>query len=366
MSKKRVLVVTLFDDNNIGNRLQNYALQYALKECGVQVTVLDNGYTTKPTVKRRIIVGIQAILGDFGIRKYRGEYQKYITKEKRRKANEEFDKNSIGDIVSVGNKRVLQMDWTDYDIAIAGSDQIWHRWSKDRYELPFYYLEFMPPEKRVAYAASFGFEDIPQEDYAQHEKGLKGMKYISCREKSGCKIVSEVIGEDVPRVLDPTLLLDASEWRKIEGQATISFKNIKKYAFIYFLGKQDVEYKGQIKNIMEIQGIENVIDFSDTNNQNIRNCGPCEFLSLIDHAEYVFTDSFHCTVFSILFEKNFLVFRRKQYGFEKMFGRIEDLLASVDKLDCIYGGSNRKATNDFKELYEVSIQYLNKVMESKL
>lgn len=84
---------------------------------------------------------------------------------------------------------------------------------------------------------------------------------------------------------------------------------------------------------------------------------------MINNAEYVFTDSFHCTVFSVLFNKEFTVFRRQQAGFENMFGRIEDLLASKNALEHIYGGTAIEPTNDFDKLYDASIAYLEDILK---
>lgn len=113
---------------------------------------------------------------------------------------------------------------------------------------------------------------------------------------------------------------------------------------------------------MQEKGIDRLIDFFDFNDKDICESGPSEFLRLIDRAKYVFTDSFHCTVFSIIFEQDFTVFRRIQPGFEKMFDRIEDLLASTDKLKHIYGGTSQEPRNDFHELYVYSVHYIENIL----
>lgn len=359
---KKALLVTLFDDNNIGNRLQNYALQHILELQNANVSVVDNGYTNDPTIKDKIKIIIKQCLGIIGIEKYRYSYQRFLSARMKRAANKKFNENNIHNIIKLSNTQIFNYDWSAFDIAIAGSDQIWHRWGDDKLELPFYYLQFMPKTKRAAYAASFGFEDFSEQDIEQHKKGLQEMEHISCRELSGCKLVAEVVGRDVSRVLDPTLLLNATDWRKIEAQALEYARTQKNYAFVYFLGEQTEKYKKYIRDIMRNQEIDKIIDFSNYMDKNISECGPADFLSLIDHAEWVFTDSFHCTVFSVLFDKKFTAFRREQEGFENMFGRIEDLLASTNKLECIYGGTKRLATNDFDKLYSDSMNYISMIM----
>lgn len=362
MSRKKILIVTLFDDNNIGNRLQNYALQQVLLNYNADVTIIDNYYTSKPTRQDALKAITKEILGIFGVKKYRGSYQRYIGFKTRQKANQRFDKNNLKDIIIMSTEQVFKANWNDYDLAIAGSDQIWHKWHDDELELPFYYLQFMPPEKRVAYAASFGFENFPKLDFQYHKDGLEGMKLISCREKSGCELIKSTIGKDVLHVLDPTLLLSAAEWRKLEEQATNFSKHKKNYVFVYFLGEQTVEYKNYINEVMKQKNIKNIVNFMDSRNRRINNCNPCDFLVLIDHADYIFTDSFHCVVFSLIFNKEFTTFRRKQPGFEQMFGRIEELLESRGKFNCIYGENMKKSANNFDELYKASMQYIQQAL----
>lgn len=131
---------------------------------------------------------------------------------------------------------------------------------------------------------------------------------------------------------------------------------------MYFLGEITDEYYDFIRSTMEENNINEVFDFFDESKSHFVEKGPSEFINLIDNAEYVFTDSFHCTVFSLLFNKRFKVFRRQQTGFEKMFGRIEDLLASKGALEHIYGETEIKPTNDFDKLYNDSIKYLELIL----
>ena len=94
-NKKNILLVTLFDDNNIGNRLQNYALQHTLELYNTKVSIIDNGYTNHATIKFKIKVIIKKCLGIIGVDKYRYSYQQYLSSKAKRVANEEFDKNNI-------------------------------------------------------------------------------------------------------------------------------------------------------------------------------------------------------------------------------------------------------------------------------
>lgn len=362
---KKILLVTLYDDNNIGNRLQNYALQKKVMDYGIEVTTLNNYYTTAPNSIDKVKILIKKVIGTLGNSKYKDDYEKYLAQKKIRNCNKKFDRNNLMRVLKIKNKDAFNYDWSKYDLAITGSDQVWHKWRNDVFELPYYYLQFISKEKRTAYAASFGWVKLPEKDISQHRQGLLEMKNISCREKIGCDLVEECTGKIVPRVLDPTLLLSVSDWNEIEKQACSIdvIENKKRYSFVYLLGEITSEYISFMKKVMKENHIDTIIDFRKETSLKIMNNGPAEFIKLIDNAEYVFTDSFHCTVFSVLFDKKFTVFRRQQVGFEKMFGRIEDLLASKGALEHIYGGTDKSETNDFEKLYEDSIEYLEDVLE---
>lgn len=360
--KKKILLVTLFDEHNIGNRLQNYALQQILKRYNAEVTTLDNGYTKTLSKKDWVKIHIKRILGILGNKQYRKEYQKYAWTKCLETACREFDKRNLSHICKTDNLKVFQQNWDSYDLAIAGSDQIWHKWRDDSQELPYYYLQFMPHQKRFAYAASFGFETFPQEDINQHVEGLKQMKAISCREKSGCELAEKILGCKVPHVLDPTLLLSAQEWRELEKQGGTFVRKQTKYVLVYFLGAVSQEYKDYIEKIKREASIYKTIDFTDRNELETVKNGPAGFLALVDNADFVFTDSFHCTVFSVLFDKKLTVFKRIQPGFEKMFDRIEEFLSSVNRLECVYGEKTKRGTNDFAIMKQQSFQYIETVL----
>lgn len=355
---KKILLVTLQDNCNIGNRLQNYALQKVLEKFGADVTNLDNGYTPKLSLKEHIKIQIKRFLVCLGYEKYR----EAVNLQYRRHVIEEFSKTHISDIKRVTYDNVFEKNWNSYDLAIVGSDQVWHRWRENPNELPYYYLKFMPKEKRVSYAASFGFEKFPVIDKEKHIEGLQDMRAISCREKSGCALVAEETGRNALQVLDPTLLLNADDWRAVESDISSIVEQGEKFAFIYFLGNIEEDYRNLIDEVAKEKKLR-IVNFMDMQDRKIANCGVGEFIRFVDRADYVLTDSFHCAVFSILFKKEFTVFRRKQAGFEKMFGRIEDLLASTGNIACIYGGTERQALNNFEKIYKDSMEYINEILE---
>lgn len=357
---KKVLQVTLFDNGNIGNRLQNYALYTLLTLRGCEVTNLKDRTYYVPDTKVRIKNQIKHILGIFGSKKYKAKYQQYKGDLKRREALKNFSKSFIPNVIDASNG-IDNIDFSSFDLGIVGSDQVWHHWNDDDKELPYFYLEFLPEEKRNAYAASFGFDEFPAADLEQHKYGLSHMHRISCREQSGCNLVKSVIGNEVPHVLDPTLLLSADDWRKLEDHANDYVRSLHDYVFVYFLGTITDEYKREIE--AKAKG-KKIISFTDWNNKDIWDCGPVEFLYLIDHSDYFLTDSFHGTVFATLFNKDFTVFRRKQEGFEKMFSRINELLISTGQEEKAYGGIDKfDGIEKFTVLKKRSLDYIDSLLK---
>lgn len=358
--KKKILQVTLFDNNNIGNRLQCYALYKQLSNEECDVALLRDRKDYVPIRNDLLKNQVKHVLGLFGNKKYQQKYLAWKGRIARQAAMRAFSESHLGKVIDASDG-TDGIDFSSYDLGIVGSDQVWHHWNDNDNELPFFYLEFLPPEKRAAYGASFGFDQFREDDFQQHKDGLNHMKYISCRETRGCELVKEVTGRDVSHVLDPTLLLDASEWEKLETSANAFVKSQHDYIFIYFLGNITEEYQAEIEK--KANG-KKIINFGDLTDMDIASCGPIEFLYLIHHADYILTDSFHGTVFCTIFNKPFTVFRRKQEGFENMFGRIEDLLKSTDQCDHAYGGIDQSVKVDsFETIKDRSLVYLNHILQ---
>lgn len=141
--RKKALLVTL-QDNNIGNRLQNYAMQLILEKFNLKVTNLDNGYSAI-SIKAEIKDLIRYALSIAGLRK---DGAAIFYRKKRYRINKKFTNTYIHNINKVTYSDVYQKNWDSYFIGFVGSDQVWHKWRDDNNELPYYYLEFLPKEKR--------------------------------------------------------------------------------------------------------------------------------------------------------------------------------------------------------------------------
>jgi polysaccharide pyruvyl transferase WcaK-like protein len=213
------------------------------------------------------------------------------------------------------------------DAFVCGSDQIWNPITHND---PTYFLGFVPRQKRIAYAPSIGVSSIPIEKRGLMQHYLLEMAYVSVREDTGASLIRELTGREVPVVLDPTLLLSASHW---EGYIS-SGAAAKPYVLCYFLEAdsymREIAFRIAERNNWSVVMIpSNKVDFQPCARsvEKRYDCGPIEFLECIKGASFVCTDSFHGSVFSTIFRKPFLSFRRYENQREAaLFSRITHLL----------------------------------------
>lgn len=203
----------------------------------------------------------------------------------------------------------------EYDMVLLGSDQVWNPLNFGSH---YYTLEFVPDNiKKVAYSPSFGVSKIPQNQLKATKKYLERIECISVREKQGQNIIKELTGRTAPIVVDPTLLLDIKQWKEIYSENRLVKE---KYIFCYFLGTNPKHRKfaNDLKTktgytIVTLPYMDEIVkgdfDFAD---KQLFEAGPSEFLNLVCNAEFVCTDSFHGTIFSIVHHKNFFTFRRHE------------------------------------------------------
>ena len=251
---------------------------------------------------------------------------------------------------------------TKYNVIITGSDQLW---SPAGLPTNFYNLMFVDDKtKKVSYASSFGVKKIPWYQKNRTRAYLKRLDYISVRENNGAIIVKELIGKDVPVVLDPVCMLDSNEWASLISKEKIIKE---KYIFAYFLGKNQ-EYRREVEKLskklgMKIVALKHLDQYvkEDENfgDYTLYDVGPREYLNLLKNAEYIFTDSFHGSMFSIIFNKQFVVFNRyKKNSKHSKNSRIESLCSNL-------GLNHARYTGDIMSIIENPIGYadINKKLD---
>lgn len=214
-----------------------------------------------------------------------------------------------------------------YDAYICGSDQIWNPNFCDSDDN--YFLAFAPRDKRIAYAPSFGVSSIPWIYRTKYKVRLNAIPYLSVREVTGQKIIKQITGRDVPVVIDPTLLISREDWTEISEQSYLKLPD--HYILTYFIGIDKYIHDSIHKTKSFFHGLEVINLVFDQSSY-----GPCDFLKLISHADFVLTNSFHGMVFCINFEVPFMVCKsNKDIGKTSGFSRMEDLLVSLGLEDRI-------------------------------
>lgn len=193
-----------------------------------------------------------------------------------------------------------------YDALICGSDQIWNL---TRHDDPIWFLYFTRGwnEKiKFAYAPSIA-DKIPSQYYDHVKDYIGNLDQVSVRESVDVDQLKMITGEDTFHACDPVFLLSQNEWSRLIPKVDIKYP----YIFCYFISTGEYAVS-VVKKLKEITGLDvlhvnvNVRDRFDSK-WDIRNCSPFEFISYIKNAMYVCTNSFHCTAFSLLFRKNFVV-----------------------------------------------------------
>lgn len=307
----RVGIVTIADFNNYGNRLQNYALQQVIKSFGMDCV---SYVSFKPKYVKYLIKTLLE-------KDDRNLFSKRMDIV-RMKNFLHFDQKYVHSI-ETRNMQFPESLGTECDYFVAGSDQIWNPlWSQALYHNTF--LQFVPENKRIAFAPSFGTEDIPKELVEKYKKGLNEFFALSVREEVGQEIIKSLTGKDVDVLIDPTLLISAPEWDKILKKPNGMREN-EQYLLEYFLGDLSPKQNKEFEVISSKYNFKR-IKLLDKDQELFYTAGPSEFLYLIKNANLIVTDSFHASVFSFIFNKPFLVYSRKGV-MNGMTSRIETLLA---------------------------------------
>lgn len=354
--------------NNYGSLLQSYALQEKVKENGLEPEIIRykepywrillrmrDAELFKVTLKKLLLSKVIGL-------KHAGLKTNLA---KRANAFEQFRKDFIVRPVVCKTRVQLTKQAKEYPLVLLGSDQLWHPMNLKK---DFFTLSFVPDNvKKVAYAASFGVSDIAKNMRQAYKTYLNRFDFISCREDSGTRIVRELTGKDVPVVCDPSVLMTAQEWTPMLSDKV---KPEGKYIFCYFLGNnpQQREFVKALKDVLKCQivALPHIVEYVDSDEEYADmlpyNVGPSEFMYLIKNAEFVCTDSFHATVFSLQFHKQFLVFDRFENGKgNSTTSRIETLLGVVNHPDRLIRKTD-EALNHINDIKEMDYSDVDKML----
>lgn len=371
MQDKKIALVTCYFQPNYGSQLQAYATQKFFDDIHVpNETIIIDGLKGEIN-KAKYKYFLSKIFDANTIKDKWATVKKVIAKKgnptyavhlaERYHMFDDFAQHEFHLSERYSSFAELSHAANGYDMFVVGSDQLW---LPSNIAANYYTLNFVPTNvPKMALATSFGISQLPKAQAKIAQQFLPRIEYCSVREVSGQKLIKNLTGRDVPVVCDPTILFTAEEW----GHGVSKERFVKdKYLLCYFLGNNPIqrEFVKKIKaltgyKIVQLQHCDEFIasdeSFPDEAPYNV---GAKEFIRLIRDAEYVFTDSFHCSVFSMLHAKKFFTFRR--YNNDSIVstnGRIYSLLSLV-------GEENRllKGDENPQDILAMDIDY-NKVHE---
>lgn len=338
---KKIGLCACYNTKNFGSMLQTLATEKELEELGFDYEIIRYSRKLTPALIIRSLSRIPEMIKHKQDRFKQDKRLNHFPEVKKgiKTRNAYFDQfmnetfvhfspvyDTFGQLVKAAK---------NYDAVLVGSDQLWR---PEGYTTGFYTLEFVPDEvKKIAYATSFGVSQIPVRKRSTAKKFLNRIEHISVRELRASEMVKELTGRTVTTVVDPTLLFDAEQWDKIIPVAPVEEVG-EHYIFCYLLGT-NTEHRKAVEMLAKKTGcsivtiphldefVENDLHFGD---KQLYNVGPAEFVNLIRYAEYVCTDSFHGSVFSILNHKQFVTFSRfADESKNSRNSRIESLLSQT-------------------------------------
>lgn len=344
--KKHVFVVTWFASENYGTCLQAYATKTVLEEYA-QVKFLDRRTYYSIMKTNYLIPKLKsAIMRKLNFKPSNSIYETYEDAHKRRVDKVSKLAGQNYDIVSINSKKSLQEidDWAD--CYLVGSDQMWNPWMLS----PAYLLDFVPNDStkpKYSYATSFGVDNIPNGKKKIYQKYLPLFSQISVREHRAAELVKELGGKDVKVDLDPTFLLRQKDWRTFASQSDSceQYGLNEDYVLCYFIGAPEFDHLATAKIIAEKIGAKVVLlptkekDYQSNDQDVIVLADACayDFVSLVDHARLVCTDSFHAVVFSFLMETAFFDFPRFKKGDKySQEARLKNIMEKFSLMDSFW------------------------------
>ena len=386
MENKKIGCVIAYTEghNNYGTSLQGYAMLKKIQQLGYEVEVIK--YIKRLSTWQKIKFVVNALrAGEWKNIKHRLTSKQMLKKypvyaagiaERTTAVNAYKQKKLIPLFHEYIGYDALHKGSLNYAAVVVGSDQVWTPMS-----LPnkFFNLLFVSDSvRKVAYASSFGVSEIPSFQRKATGAYLDRFYKIGVREQRGKEIVEELSHQKATVVADPTMLLSREEWEQEIADAHTTTEEL--YIFCYFLGTNQ-EARKAAKELKEKTGYkiitirhmdEYVPEDELFGDEAPYNVDPNDFVKYISRAAYVCTDSFHCTVFSILFHRQFMTFYRFAEGSKTgRNSRINSLFDLFELQERLYKGDINKITNPIdynsvdeklSELRKESIYFLNECL----
>ena len=373
----KIGIITFNSAHNYGAVLQAWALQEYLKNEGHQVEIINYRLPATDNLYKIFKPRNPFKHGKLNKAVHVLQYiKKMKTEPDRARKYREFERfinhtlNTTEPITKFGDLNKANFD---YDIMIAGSDQIWNG-GLTKGVNPAYLLAFGKDNiKRVSYAASIGRDEIPEVEHTLFQRYLRNFDYISVREEKAKEAVSKLTDKPVSVVLDPTLLLDREMYDRLKKDPKVNQDYI--YVHNVHLKKIDKRLNMMAEEVSKRTGlpiIHNREDYNFTNElKKFAGGSPEEFIGYIANAKYVIANSFHATVFSIIYHRDFITIPHFQNP-ERMrhlldsLGIVSHLIADIHELPEDLTEMNidyDKVEKARLSLREESVKFLKAAME---
>ena len=367
-----ILILTQPLHTNYGGLLQAYALQQILKGMGHDVVTDRLGVVRKLPLWNRALRFLYhavqfCILKNHRYYPYRYLFVSFDKESKAKRSisinTERFVNTHIDtiDLLTRSNESVIDAV-RQFDAIVVGSDQVWRATMSD---IPTYFLSFTKAinVKRIAYAASFGTDDLNEYskmDMKIASESIKLFDAVSVREKSGVHLCRDYFKMDAVHVLDPTMLLSKDDYLKLieEEDKPCSENILLTYVLDRTQEKNDIIQR--VGEALHLTSCENgaVKYFSNVVESNVSECiypSVSRWVAGFRDAQFVVTDSFHGTVFSIIFNKPFVAILNSKRGSSRFISLLS-----------VLGLENRliSTTNDLLEEHLKPIDYteVNKIL----
>lgn len=365
----KIGIITIHNSPNYGASLQSFALWKYLSNQGYKCEIIDlyrsdfygfieskkykQYYKKQRKLKDIIKLALEKIL-------HRKLSKQYYSRSMQIKF-EDFN-NQIKMSAPYRCVDELYKNPPIYDIYITGSDQVWN--PTQPYCVEPYFLTFVPQGcKRISYASSIGITDIPDDLKSEYKKWLSSYDAISVRENQAKKLLESFTDLHIDLTPDPTVILDADYWKSLATKPQISEPYILLFTLYHSLELKNfvskIEKESNCKVLLLSQHYPKDIYKSFI---HITDAGPKDFLGYIANAEMIFTDSFHCTIFSIILgAKNFYSYIHSS---NKRGSRITYLLQTFKLDDHLL---NTEKNISYKDLCSRKINYdeITKILEKE-
>jgi hypothetical protein len=345
----KIAILTQPLKSNYGGLLQAFALQTALKIMGHEVLVVDNDFKKLPLIIKVISIIKRSIIRFFGDKNIIMRAWPTVNENNIITANtKSFIKNNIHTTEKIGSVvKYKTIKKYSFDAFIVGSDQIWR--PKYSPNLSNYFLDFIKKNdniKRIAYAASFGVDhwEFSKEQTFRCSELVKQFNAISVREDSAVKFCNRYFDVESTHVLDPTMLLKKEDYIALVERDGLgkSDGTLMTYVLDKIVWKKEIIQ--QISNELNLKPFSVLPNktFSEVGRGNIEDCiypPLTKWIRGFMDADFVVTDSFHGTVFAIIFNKQFICIGNKNRGLTRMVslltkvGLMDRLI--IEKKECI-------------------------------